>query len=200
MISRPSIPASQREQAKQKRKLPSEQGIGKKPKLVSCSTMMTKSEICCLSFLFVVIMILAIIVSSFASDMLIYDEGDVYSCPVDHINSKLAEHFEVKLDDDEGKRFRVDPISHEKYEDMFYDPMACQPFYKTSEEPIWYGRVDGLRPVNQKLLVYGFVTSKLNENYDGELLRLEYYMHIRGKNSKDEEWNYLNDDTEEPKF
>ena len=44
------------------------------------------------------------------------------------------------------------------------------------------------------------MTSKLNENYDGELLRLEYYMHIRGKNSKDEEWNYLNDDTEEPEF
>lgn len=51
-------------------------------------------------------------------------------------------------------------------------------------------------PVHQKLLVYGFVTSALNENYDGGLLHIEYSMQMRAKNSDDEEWNYLN--PEEP--
>ena len=74
--------------------------------------------------------------------------------------------------------------------------MACKPFYQSSEEPIWYGRVDGLSPANQKIYIYGFVTSPLNEDYDDSLLHLEYYMHVRAKNSLDEDWVYLNDDTE----
>ena len=161
---------------------------------------MSTTQNFCLVALFVIILGTALVVSSFASDMLIYDEGAVYSCPVDHLNGRLAEHFENELNDDEGKAYQIDPISHKKFEDMFYDPMACKPFYKNKNEPIWYGRVDSVTPANQKLLVYGFVTSPLNEDYDGGWLRIDHYMHIRGKNRDDEEWNYLNDDTDEPEF
>jgi len=36
-------------------------------------------------FCFTVIMAIVLIVSTFAKDMLIYDEGNVYSCPADHL-------------------------------------------------------------------------------------------------------------------
>ena len=58
--------------------------------------------------------------------------------------------------------------------------------------PIWYGRVTNMQPMHQKLFVFGFVTSKLNENYEGGLLNLEYSMQMRAKNSDEEEWHYLN--------
>ena len=79
---------------------------------------------------------------------------------------------------------------------MFYDPIACRPFYQDPEAPIWYGRVEDLEKVNQKIFVYGFVTSPKNENYDGELVSLEFSMQMRGKNSDSEIWEYLN--PEEP--
>ena len=63
----------------------------------------------------------------------------------------------------------MDPLTHEKFEDMFYDPLECRPFYKDKSAPIWYGRVEGLSAVNQKLFVYGFVTSPLTEQSDDYL-------------------------------
>ena len=102
------------------------------------------------------------ILAAFASDMLIYDEGNVYSCPVDHLNGKMAGHLGKDLNDDEGKAYQIDPISHKKFEDMFYDPVACRPFYQDKEAPIWYGRVENMQPVNQKIYVYGFVTTPID--------------------------------------
>lgn len=96
-----------------------------------------------------------------------------------------------KLDDDnQGKHFQIDMISHQKFEDMFYDPVACRPFYKDKEAPVWFGRVEGLSAVNQKLFVYGFVDSA--DEVKG--LSLEYSMQMRGKNHDEELWNYLNED------
>lgn len=112
-------------------------------------------------------MLLCVVLSSFASDMLIYDEGNVYSCPSEHHNYVLEEVAGYELDFDEGKAYQIDPISHLNYEDMFYDALACRPFYQDSEAPIWYGRIDGLTAANQKIFVYGFVTSPMNENYEG---------------------------------
>ena len=48
---------------------------------------------------------------------------------------------------------------------MFYDPMACKPFYQNNEAPIWYGRVEDMKKLNQKIFVYGFVTSKLGDKF-----------------------------------
>ena len=49
---------------------------------------------------------------------------------------------------DEGKAFNVDALSHEKFEDVFYDPMACRPFYYNTREPIWFGRLDNVQTYN----------------------------------------------------
>ena len=38
---------------------------------------------------FTFILAIVLVVSTFASDMLIYDEGNVYSCPADHLNAEL---------------------------------------------------------------------------------------------------------------
>ena len=81
-------------------------------------------------------------------------------------------------------------ITHKKYEDMFYDPLECRPFYKDKDAPIWYGRVEGLSTVNQKLFVYGFITS----NEDTGRTHFRYSMQVRGKNSDQEMWYYYNED------
>ncbi len=52
---------------------------------------------------FGLVMAIVTILTAFGSDMLIYDEGNVYSCPVDHLNGKIAAHIEQDLNDDEGK-------------------------------------------------------------------------------------------------
>ena len=101
------------------------------------------------------------VLTSFAPDMLIYDEGDVYSCPSDYLQNELSK----KVQENEGKAYQIDPISHKQFEDMFYDPMACKPFYQNNEAPIWYGRVEDMKKLNQKIFVYGFVTSKLGNKF-----------------------------------
>ena len=45
--------------------------------------------------------IVSLILSTFATDMLIYDEGNVYSCPVDSLISPNG-------NDDEGKAYDID--------------------------------------------------------------------------------------------
>ena len=45
----------------------------------------------------------ALVLTTFAPDMLIYDEGNVYSCPVDHMNEVLASKYAET--DDEGKEY-----------------------------------------------------------------------------------------------
>ena len=109
-----------------------------------------------------VAMVIILILTSFAHDMLIYDEGSVYSCPAEHLKDTLDEY-----NDDQGKNFQIDMISHQKFEDMFYDPLECRPFYKDKDAPIWFGRVEGLSIVNQRLIVFGFVTSE-----DGQVGKL----------------------------
>ena len=63
----------------------------------------------------VIIMAIILILTTLAPDMMIYDEGNVYSCPVDHMNGVLAKKYEAengKGVDDEGKGYQIDPISH----------------------------------------------------------------------------------------
>lgn len=121
--------------------------------------------------------------------MFIYDIGNVYSCPYDHTIKSMAHKMDV-TNDDEGKGYKTDWISHRKFEDRYYDPMACRPFYQDREAPIWYGRVDRLGPLNQKLFVYGFVTNHEKVELEFEL---EYKMLIRAKMMDDEHWIYLNE-------
>lgn len=132
--------------------------------------------------------------TAFAEDMLIYDEGNVYSCSIDHLESSLKAEWEKR--DDEGKGFQLDPISHKEFEDLFYEPMACPPMYRDRKNPIWFGRVENMQPVNQKIFVYGFVTSPTDEDFEGGELKLKYQMRMRGKNTDDEIWTDLNPDAE----
>lgn len=73
-------------------------------------------------------MAVAMVLTTFAPDMMIYDEGNVYSCPGDYMNDAIASKYAKS--DDEGKAYQIDPISHKQFEDMFYDPMECRPFYQ----------------------------------------------------------------------
>lgn len=75
------------------------------------------------------LMAAALLISTLSVDMLVYDEGNVYSCPVDSMEDTLARDYEYEKGDDEGKAWQLDPISHVQFEDMFYDPMECRPFY-----------------------------------------------------------------------
>ena len=72
--------------------------------------------------------------------------------------------------------------------------MACQPFYRDAEAPIWYGRVTDMQPIHQRIFVYGFVTSAKHEQYKDMLVYVDYSMQMRAKNENDEEWTYLNPD------
>ena len=135
----------------------------KQAKLDSMSSMLSTCQINCLVITISIFLAAALVMTAFTSDMLIYDEGNVYSCPVDHLDEKLAAKYAET--DDEGKGYQIDPISHQQFEDMFYDPMACKPFYQNNEAPIWYGRVEDMKKLNQKIFVYGFVTSKLGDKF-----------------------------------
>ena len=53
-----------------------------------------------LAFL-VLVLLTVMVITSYAPDMLIYDEGNVYSCTADHLNDKLNE----KVEQDEGKAY-----------------------------------------------------------------------------------------------
>ena len=68
---------------------------------------MTTCQNYCIVALFVVIFAIALILTTLAPDMMIYDEGNVYSCPVDHMNGVLAKKYEEKNGgrDDEGKGY-----------------------------------------------------------------------------------------------
>lgn len=50
------------------------------------------------------------VLTTFSSDMLIYDEGNVYSCPLDHMKKEFADKYPASFD--EGKAYQIDPISH----------------------------------------------------------------------------------------
>jgi len=48
----------------------------------------------------------------------------------------------------QGTKVVIDPFTRQTDYDFFYDPRSCAPFYADSSEPIWYGRVDNLKPEN----------------------------------------------------
>lgn len=75
-------------------------------------------------------------------------------------------------------------------ENFFYDPLKCAPFYANSSEPIWYGRVENMSPVNQNLFIYGFVTTSHPhaKSLHGKVFEIDYDLFIRGKNEEDQEW------------
>lgn len=98
----------------------------------------------------------ALVASTFGvEDMLHYDEGDVYSCPLSLVQDEL-DSFTVNELDDSGKGFVVDRLTTRQTEDPFYDPMLCVPFYTNETSPLWLGRVQNLTPLNQHLYIYGF--------------------------------------------
>ena len=67
------------------------------------SSLLSTCQINCLVITFSIFLAIAMVMTTFASDMLIYDEGNVYSCPVDHMNEILASKYaEVE---DEGKEY-----------------------------------------------------------------------------------------------
>ena len=63
---------------------------GTKMRLDSKAGMLNTCQSYCIVASLVFITITVMILSSFAPDMLIYDEGNVYSCPADHINNELS--------------------------------------------------------------------------------------------------------------
>lgn len=81
-------------------------------KLVSRAAMLSNCQNYSLVGILVGLMAIALLVSSFSVDMLVYDEGNVYSCPVDAIEDTLAREYEYEQGDDEGKAWQLDPISH----------------------------------------------------------------------------------------
>ena len=101
----------------------------KNTKLATRAQMLSKCQISCVIGGLAAVTLLALLISTFSVDMLIYDEGNVYSCPVDYLEDSVAKQFEIDHADDEGKAWQLDFISHQKYEDLFYDPLECRPFY-----------------------------------------------------------------------
>ena len=122
----------------------SSSGNGREVTLDSKAGQLTGKENCCIITLLTIVILTVMVLTSFAPDMLIYDEGDVYSCPSDYLQNELSK----KVQENEGKAYQIDPISHNQFEDMFYDPMACRPFYQDIEVPIWYGRVENIKKAN----------------------------------------------------
>ena len=71
------------------------------PCLVSKARVMSPCQnFITLAFL-VIVLLTVMVITAFAPDMLIYDEGNVYSCTADHLNEKLEE----KVEQDEGKAY-----------------------------------------------------------------------------------------------
>ena len=62
----------------------------KQAKLDSMSSMLSSCQINCLVITISIFLAAAMVLTAFSSDMLIYDEGNVYSCPVDHLDEKIA--------------------------------------------------------------------------------------------------------------
>ena len=95
--------------------------------------------------------VLLLVGSAYHTPMLKYNESDIYSCPKPVYAAAYKtgeideEHKELN---NQGKRKFVDKFTGQKDEDFFYDPLACQPFYANSSEPVWYGRVEHLVPEN----------------------------------------------------
>ena len=58
-------------------------------------------------------------------------------------------------------------MSHPDYR----PPSQCHEFFRTEEEPVWYGRVKDLHKENQALYIFGHA----EDNFE-----LEYDVYIRG--------------------
>ena len=74
------------------------------------SSLLTTCQIYCLVITFTILLGGAMVLTTFSSDMLIYDEGNVYSCPLDHMKKEFADKYPASFD--EGKAYQIDPISH----------------------------------------------------------------------------------------
>ena len=117
-------------------------------RLESRASVLSTCQNWCLVASLVVLAATCMVLTSFEADMFIYDEGNVYSCPKDHILSKHAEKYMDMNGTEVGKHNQLDPISHKEFEDMVYDPMMCRPFYQDEQAPIWYGRVENMTPLH----------------------------------------------------
>ena len=117
-------------------------------RLESRASVLSPGQNFCLLATMIVFVLISMVLTAFSTDMMIYDEGNVYSCPVDHVEKSMAAAYESMHGDDEGKSYSIDPISHKLFEDMVYDPMECRPFYQDPDAPIWYGRVENMQSLN----------------------------------------------------
>jgi len=88
----------------------------------------------------------------------------------------------------QGTHATFDPLTHTLYEDIFYDPLECAPFYKDSSAPIWYSRIEDLKPQNQNIVIFGFVTSASAGSEPNKDFEIEYKVHMRGKDHDESKW------------
>jgi len=58
-------------------------------KLVSRASILSSCQNMALVACFSTMLAIVMILSTFAADMLIYDEGNVYSCPADHLKKEI---------------------------------------------------------------------------------------------------------------
>lgn len=77
----------------------------KQARLDARSSLLSSCQIYCLVITYTIAMAISMLLTTLAPDMLIYDEGNVYSCPVDHMDNELASLYENELNDDEGKAY-----------------------------------------------------------------------------------------------
>lgn len=128
-------------------------------KLTSRGDTMSKCHLFCVLLFLIITLIISIAIGSFHKDMLIYDEGNTYSCTKD-LNGLQEDEF---FADNQylGQQFSEDPISLEATMNMFYDPFKCAPIYfYPNQKSLWFGRVENLERRNQHIFVYGYVVSK----------------------------------------
>ena len=108
--------------------------------------------------IFVVMVILMVLSLTFSAPMLEYDESEVYSCPqhLEYAPTFSVDSKTATFNSEQDKKVLRPPFSYDR-ELPFYDPFKCKPFYQDTTEPIWYSRVDNVKPENQHLIVYGFI-------------------------------------------
>ena len=91
MIANSKLPSSARRREKENDAHMASNSTDKKVRLDSRGTLMSSCQTFTLVAFLVIVIIVAMIGTAFAPDMLIYDEGNVYSCPKDYMNEKLTE-------------------------------------------------------------------------------------------------------------
>ena len=132
-------------------------------------------------------------VGSFHKDMMMYDEGNTYSCSKDIKGEWIGSVFsDLQY---QGSSMTEDFVSQELTENMFFDPLKCFPLYKNEDErPIWFGRVENMDFKNQHIFVYGYVVTVNPNESNKKPFEVQWTFDARSKMKKWEGWQYLLDE------